>query len=334
MKNTAYIMNMFRLSVLILTTLACGQLTQQPAMVTATPPESLTGQGLIEIEPPGEPSFGWLVWSPDSQFLAMAYNRWWMGKFSSPSLFQIQVLEINKRTMSLIQESNQNYFYPVAWLSDNQIAYYSDDGPEGIWVIEVGTKDKEFLFRAGSNTILTRDGKDVAYEPLANNPSGQALVIVSREMDLPKNGRTYVLSNDKNLSVLLMQWSPNSNKIIYLLRNDLTSVSKMHILDIESGEQYPIGSEGYYGDASWSPDGSYIIYSYRDALAEDNELGLFLMLSDGTCPTRVLDGGEIGITEPTWSPDGKWIAFGWNGGIYLLDVQEFLGAHSSESLLC
>ncbi len=314
--------NMFRLSVLIVTVLACGQLPQKPAMVTDTPPVSLTGKGIIEVEPPGEPSFGWLVWSPDSQFLAIAYNRWWMGKFSLPNLFQIQILDVGSQTMTLLQESVQNYFYPNAWLPDDRIAYYSDKDPEGIWLTSVETKDESFLMQVAGGPIWTRDGNWIAYEPVYENSPVSEKVIAVREVDSQQDKLTHTLNYDENVDLILLDWSPDNKQILFLLRQRLALISEMHVIEVNSGSQYLVGSNGYYGSASWSPDGKYITYAYQEGIGSGFQSDLFIIKYNGTCPTRILDGGDFDIESSVWSPDGKWIAFVWNGGVYLLDTSK------------
>lgn len=292
MRNAVNMKSMLGLSVLITLMLACGQLTQEPTVVADTSPISLTGKGIIELEPPGEPSFSWLVWSPDSRFLAMAYNRWWMGKFSSPNLFQIQILDVDSQAATLLQESVQNYFYLNSWLPDNRIAYYSDKDPEGVWLTSVETKDEEFLMQVAGGPIWTRDGNWIAYEPVYQNAPTSEKVIAVREFGFQQDKITHTLNYDDNVDLILLDWSPDKKQILFLLRQETTSISTIHVLDISSGIQSLIGNEGYYGNASWSPDGDYLAYSYREEFGGDKKLSMFLIRSDGTCPTMILDGGE------------------------------------------
>lgn len=323
-----------RLFVLIAISLACNQVNETPVAITEQPSYSLIRTGIFELEPPGEPSFGWLVWSPDSQFLALAYNRWWMGKFSQPSLFQIQVADIDSRSISLLQESVQYYYYPITWLPNNQIAYYSNKSPEGIWLMQVETKKEEFLMPVGGGAIWTRDGNQIAYEPANINTVDFTRTIVVRGHGFQKGDLTLVLNDDEGDELILLSWSPDGKQILFLWRQRVTLVSEMRVIDIESGTQYLISSNGYYSGASWSPDGKYIAYTYQEELGRDFRKELFLMNADGTCPTKMLDGEGFDISGAAWSPDGKWIAFTWNGGIYLLDVQEFIGADLAEFLQC
>lgn len=320
MGSGAGMKNMFRLSVLIVTVLACGQLPQKPAVVTDTPPVSLTGKGIIEVEPPGEPSFVWLVWSPDSEHLAAAYSRTSMGKFSLPSLYQIQILDINQRTLALLEESTQNVLWPQAWLPSNEVAYYTDRDPKGIWVVQVATKDKWFLIES-DQAIWTLDGKKVIYKSSTENLSDNPVYYAIRDDSTRQDDLIYPL-DIPNTIPFLMQWSQNDKQILFLLKGKLGSGPGMYIIDVDTKTQRQIGIEGFYGSASWSPDGKHIIYTYQKELGSDFRQELYVVNADGTCPTKILDGGDFDIATAFWSPDGKWIAFAWNGGIYLLDTSQ------------
>jgi TolB protein len=91
----------------------------------------------------------------------------------------------------------------------------------------------------------------------------------------------------------------------------------------------PVGAEpvqitriaGDERDASWSPDGDYVVFVYAVHGSGD----LFVMDSSGSRPLRLTDH-RAGDAHPAWSPDGRSIAFvsdrdgDWE--VYLLDLYQ------------
>jgi Tol biopolymer transport system component len=68
-----------------------------------------------------------------------------------------------------------------------------------------------------------------------------------------------------------------------------------------------IHEPGYEQFATWSPDGSRILFTRSDqfeAYAQD----LYVMNADGSNPERLTDWPGVD-SFPVWSPDGSWIAF-------------------------
>jgi Tol biopolymer transport system component len=61
------------------------------------------------------------------------------------------------------------------------------------------------------------------------------------------------------------------------------------------------------GSASWSPDGSRIVFSRFDAAT--GAADLFLMSADGSDVTRLTDTPQLAESRARWSPDGTRIAF-------------------------
>ena len=65
-------------------------------------------------------------------------------------------------------------------------------------------------------------------------------------------------------------------------------------------------------DASWSPDGQWIVYSSdQGGLPMPN---LFVIPAEGGTPTRVTHDGTHEDGAPSWSPDCRWIAFESHSG--------------------
>jgi tRNA A-37 threonylcarbamoyl transferase component Bud32 len=75
------------------------------------------------------------------------------------------------------------------------------------------------------------------------------------------------------------------------------------------------GEEYNYNFASWSPDGTEIVF---DAVRRGTTWGLFIADLEGNVSTLIPTGSELNSMDPAWSPDGNWIAFHGNGELVMI----------------
>jgi dipeptidyl aminopeptidase/acylaminoacyl peptidase len=92
----------------------------------------------------------------------------------------------------------------------------------------------------------------------------------------------------------------------YVLNREM----RLFLIDSSTGDATPL-TDGPFDvkAASWSPDGSQLVY-VRTREDDDSHLSdLWVMNADGS-NARQMTHEQSQVVYPVWSPDGKWIVFG------------------------
>jgi Tol biopolymer transport system component len=128
----------------------------------------------------------------------------------------------------------------------------------------------------------------------------------------------YGLSNDPELHLYSPAWSPDGERLVWLIsdcREDGCQWS-IGVFDLEAQTvqllhpHWPAGMGGQPPAPSWSPDGQWLAAA---VWAEDpGESGIWVLRADGGQEDEhhLATGRGRGSPEVVWSPDGRWLAIG------------------------
>jgi len=103
-------------------------------------------------------------------------------------------------------------------------------------------------------------------------------------------------------------WAPTGDRIVFQRRSLPSGQWDLYTMapdgtDIRNVTNDPADDT----DASWSPDGRWIVYSSDyGGLSKPN---IFIIPATGGQPVRVTQSATTADGAPSWSPDGAWIAF-------------------------
>lgn len=104
-------------------------------------------------------------------------------------------------------------------------------------------------------------------------------------------------------------WSPDGKRIAFAHEVDLGAFA-IDTMTADGRDRHelarvvPENGAVFLLMPAWSPDGTQITYT-RYALTAQTDISIYVMSSDGTGRTRLIDHA----TQPAWSPDGTQIAF-------------------------
>jgi len=310
--------------------------TSQPAFTFAyeTRPD---GSFRLTDPPPGasdqNPAF-----SPDGTRLL--FTRFENGYNEGPSA--IYLLDLTSGAVSLLTAApdSDNVNLPgTSWnAATERITFASDrDDTDEVWTMAADGSD---LFRVTRNTpVLSQVEGTASYfiEP-SFSPDGQ-WIIFEADPDVPEDQQQgsiwKVRADGTGLTQLTdgpsgdtddrqPNWSPSGDRILFQRRAPGPSTGPSTTLRTGSGQSsddwnlYTMAPDGSDvrqvtivpssdTDASWSPDGRWIVYSSDyGSLPVPN---IFVIPVNGGEPIRATHNETRYDGAPSWSPDGQWIAF-------------------------
>jgi|WetSurMetagenome_2_1015567.scaffolds.fasta_scaffold91389_2 TolB protein len=278
---------------------------------SATPTSGQPGNP-VQAAIPLEGSLQNPAWSPEGDELVFTFFH--DGYNLGPA--DIMIFNLKDQTIrTLIADGSANVNLPgSAWNpATHQIVFSSSRDPH----------DEIFIIpdqgRPGDEIQITDREEKVAYEP-SFSPDGVWIVFESHPLDVEDNGVITVYKVDGSEPYRELtgpkddcrepNFSPAGHSIVY--QSFHGGQWDLWVVDAFGADPVKItGGAGDKTDASFSPDGRWIVYSTDDP--EEDGADLFLVSVSGGEPLRATDvSGYAGA--PSFSPDGRLIAYEYYPG--------------------
>lgn len=247
------------------------------------------------------------AWSPDNS--AIVFTKFRNGYNLGPA--DVMVFNIiNESVRKLVADGSSNINLPGSCWNpvSKKITFASTRDPhDEIYIIDENGA-------LGSEVKITDRMDKVAYEP-SFSPDGQWIVFESHQLDKEENGiitkyktdgsSTYIELTISNDDCRQPNWSPLGDKILY--QKFVNGQWDIWVMDTLGSNKIQVTSgDGDKTDASFSPDGQYIVYSSNEG--GEKYANLYIVPVSGGASIKVTNYTSYD-GAPSWSSDGKKIVF-------------------------
>lgn len=247
------------------------------------------------------------AWSPDGSYLLI--TRFRNSYNHGPADLLVVDLQSGDSRI-LVSDGSVNVNLPgSSWNpATRQITFSSSRDPhDEIYFIAASGEP-------GSERRITNRDELVAYEP-SFSPGGEWVVFESHPEDVEGEGeivkykidgaQSYTRLSNPGADTRQPNWSPTEDLIVY--QSYVDGQWDIWVMDSDGKNQRKLTrGPGDKTDASFSPDGEWIVYSGQEV--DNDAANLFIVSALGGDPIRItrFDGYD---GAPSWSPDGKSIVF-------------------------
>ncbi|MGD2087347.1 MAG: Ig-like domain-containing protein [Candidatus Aminicenantes bacterium] len=248
------------------------------------------------------------AWSPDSK--SLLFTRFRGGYNREPADLFIVALETDV-TRTLVSDGSGNISLPGSVWNPvtHKIVFASTRDPhdEIYFIDENGVSGDEIQ-------VTSRDNY-VAYEPCFS-PHGEWIAFESHVLDVEGNGiiykcksngeKPYQMLTGANDDCRQPNWSPAGDRILYQKRSG--GQWDIWVMNADGSNHEKItNGPGDKTDASFSPDGQWIVYSSDEG--GEAFANLYIKPVNGGNSIKITHYDEGYDGAPSWSPGGDRIAF-------------------------